>query len=238
MRSQPLRAELDGKPVGKGSFSRRRRSGNHHKFHIASCHNLLGNFSYPPLLLCLLYQNHIADVSGADRIVQITHGCNIYLFIPLFRFGKSFKKHIPVGSSRHNGRLLRIRQNKKHSFLIRNQIKILHISRIGKHKTVIIVVKAFHFVDIHKRGTAVTEQFFLVLHAALAEQLHSLFQIVGLFNHGHFQFHKLMHSNFHFFHKFRCNGKIPRSYIIAGAYGKFHAALLRQNTSFRIKNSF
>ena len=74
-----------------------------------------------------------------------------------------------------------IRQQQHKSILIRYDVEPLYIAGIGQHVAVIIIVITVHFINIYERASAVAEQFFLILHTFLMEQLHGIVQGIGSF---------------------------------------------------------
>ena len=61
--------KLNGQSVGKCGLSRGRRACNHNKLDTATPHNILGNFTDFPFLLCFLNQNQICQISMTNPVI-------------------------------------------------------------------------------------------------------------------------------------------------------------------------
>ena len=216
-------AKLNGQSVGKAGFSRRRRARNHYKFYIAPAYNLLGYLSNLSLLFRLLNQYQIAHGTAAYLIVQIPHRLNSGNSAPLAGAFHGAEELSAVREFSCFHRILPGRQKKHKPFLIWNYIKPLHISRIGKHISVIIIIIPFHLVYIHAGTPAVAEQLCLIFHSLRPKQFHGVFHMIRALLKHCLLFNQLLHSLLQFLGLFFVRRHMPLGTDInSPSHRKFH----------------
>ena len=114
MRRQPMRRELDRKPVAERRLAGRGRTRDQHKLHRLFLRDLLRNLRNLLFLQCLRNQHHLLDIPLCDAFIQIRNRRNSHLLAPALRFplyleylrGEIRRRH------RLRGFLLRHLQNK------------------------------------------------------------------------------------------------------------------------------
>ena len=95
MRVHSVSPKLNGQSVGKGGLTGRGRACDQNEFHVFAVYDLLGDLPDPSLLKRLLNQDHIADLSLADGIIQISHTVYAHHLSP-FRGGfQGLKEFFP-----------------------------------------------------------------------------------------------------------------------------------------------
>ena len=73
MRRQPMRRELDRKPVAERRLAGRGRTRDQHKLHSLFLRDLLRNLRNLLLLQCLRNQHHLLDIPLCDAFILLRH---------------------------------------------------------------------------------------------------------------------------------------------------------------------
>ena len=113
---------------------------------------------------CLLNQHQALHTFSCDPVIEISYSGNIQLIAPLFRF-LLHMEDLSLGFKRlQHIRVLLPRKDQHKAFIIKLQIKILHIAGIWCHKSVKIILEIFQAVNIHSGNPSITEQLFFIIH--------------------------------------------------------------------------
>ena len=154
----------------------------------------------------LLDQHQALNTLSGDPVIEVPHSGNIQLVAPFFRFLLHMKDLILRLKILQNIRCFLTRKDQYKTFVIKLQVKILHITGIRCHKTVKIILKILQTVNIYPGNTAVTEQFFFVIHMMPVKHGNGIIRADTAFVDRNFLIYQLPHPHFHLVKKLLIQG--------------------------------
>ena len=190
------RSQLNAQPVGKGSFARRRRAGDHNDL-PSGLHNRLGDIADLLFLQRLLHQDNIPGLSVRNGLVQRTYVGDSQRAAPFFSGKLGIKQLAAFVNRGQKRRVLPLRRIQDKSAVKQFQRIYPDIPGIRDHVAVKIIVVILDAVHIHTGCGAEAEQPFLVLHTVPPEHLNGILGAEAPLVDDHLLLGNLPHAGIH-----------------------------------------